>query len=68
LRGEDVEESDIDLFIISNVKKQMNMEKFEEFLKRKIHIIIEPDIKKINENLKSELINGEVLKGYLIYE
>ena len=64
-RGEDINESDIDLLIISNKKKDFNLEKFEKILKRKIHIIIEKDINKLNNNLKLEIINGIVLYGYL---
>jgi len=52
-----VEDSDIDLLIISKVKKRLEIEKFEKILHRKIHIIIEEDLK----NLKQKIINGCVL-------
>ena len=65
LNGEDVEESDIDLLIISKVKKSLELNKFEKLLNRKIHIIIEEDFKKLPDNLQSEIINGHVLVGYL---
>jgi len=65
LRGEDVEESDIDLLIISKTKKHVSSSKFEKILKRKIHIIIEENLNKLNKNLKLEVINGLVLFGYL---
>lgn len=64
-KGEDVEESDIDLIIISNVKKNLKLEKYEKILKRKIHLILENNINKLNKNLKLEIINGNVLQGYL---
>ena len=64
-RGEDVNESDIDLFILSNVRKNFDLDKFEKLLKRKIHIIIENNFKKINPNLQMEIINGQILFGYL---
>jgi predicted nucleotidyltransferase len=67
LRGEDVEKSDIDIFITSKSKKDFNLEKFEKILKRNIHLIIEEDINKLNENLKLEIINGLILDGYLKY-
>lgn len=65
LSGEDVEKSDIDLLIISKVKKRIETEKFERILKRNIHIITESDIKKLPKELKSEVVNGLVLYGYL---
>lgn len=65
LRGEDIEDSDIDLFISSKSQKILEIEKFEKILKRKIHILIEKDIKKLASELKSEIINGLVLYGYL---
>lgn len=64
LKGEDISESDIDLFIISKTKKDVKLDNFEKILKRKIHLIVEEDIKKINKNLKLEIINGLVLQGY----
>ncbi len=64
-RGEDVKESDIDLLIISKTKKRLELKKFEKILNRKIHIIIKEKLKKLPENLQLEIINGEVLYGYL---
>ena len=65
LRGEDIEKSDIDIFIISKSKKRLELEKFEKILNRKIHLIIEKDFKNISKGLKLEIINGLVLYGYL---
>ncbi len=68
LKGEDVEESDIDIFILSqkiSENKEINIDKFEKLLERKIHLIIEPSLKKLNKNLRTEIINGAVLYGYL---
>jgi predicted nucleotidyltransferase len=64
-RGEDVENSDIDLLIISNKKKEFNLEKFEKLLKRRIHIISEENLNRLDKNLRLEIINGIVLYGYL---
>lgn len=64
-RGEDMEKSDIDLFLISKSKKELDLEKYEKILKRKIHIIIEENLNKLNENLKLEIINGLIMDGYL---
>jgi len=65
VRGEDIEESDIDLLIISKVKKRFEIESFEKILHRKIHIIIDENLKNLNKNLRQEIINGYVLYGYL---
>ena len=65
LRGEDIEKSDIDFFIVSETKKRLDIEKFEKILNRKIHLIIEKDLKNIPKELKLEIINGLVLYGYL---
>jgi len=64
-KGEDVEDSDIDILIISKIKKNMHLEKFEKKLKRKIHIITKEKLSKLNKNLKLEIINGIIIYGYL---
>ena len=63
-KGESLEESDIDIFIIGDEKK-INLEKFEEKIGKKIHIIFEKNPKKILKELKNNLVNGIILKGYL---
>lgn len=44
--GEDVESSDIDILVLTNVEKAINLKKFEEFLNRKINLIF---LKEIND-------------------
>jgi predicted nucleotidyltransferase len=63
-KGEDTEESDIDLFIQSPEKK-FNLEKYEKLLNRKIAFFFEEDFSKLSNELKNNIINGTVLKGYL---
>lgn len=65
LKGEDVEGSDVDLLLISKSKKNIDLGEFEDILKRKIHIVVEDSLKKFKDNLKSEIINGMILYGYL---
>lgn len=62
-KGESVEDSDIDFFIVGK-EKQINLEEFEKKLHRNIHLIFEDNIKNIPPELKNNLINGIVLKGY----
>ena len=63
-KGEDMEDSDIDLFIMGK-EKPINLEKFEGELNRKIHIMFEDNIKKVSKEFLNNLINGMVLYGYL---
>ena len=63
-RGEDTENSDIDLFVQSN-ESGIKLEKYEKILNRKINLLFEPNIKKLNKELLNNLINGEKMYGYL---
>ncbi|MEK6907410.1 MAG: nucleotidyltransferase domain-containing protein [Nanoarchaeota archaeon] len=63
-RGEDVEDSDIDLFLIGR-EKTLNLKNFEVELNRKIHIIFENNIKNLSKEFLNNLINGIMLHGYL---
>jgi len=62
-KGESVEESDVDIFIIGKDRK-INIEEFEKKLNKTIHLMFEEDAKKISKELKNNLINGIILKGY----
>ena len=62
-RGEDIEESDIDILIISKVKKDINLEKFEKKLKRKINLIIVDRLNKLDKNIIKKIYAGIVLYG-----
>jgi len=63
-RGEDIEESDIDLLIIAK-EKEINLERFEKKLKRKITLNFETKVSNIPKELLNNIINGIVLYGYL---
>lgn len=63
-RGEDIEKSDIDLVIIGTEDKEINLEKFEKLLHRKIQIHIMEYDNMANE-FYTNLINGMLLYGYL---
>jgi predicted nucleotidyltransferase len=62
-KGEDTERSDIDLAIIDSKEKKIDLEKFEKTLKRKISLNFYPNIKNIEINLRSNILNGITLKG-----
>lgn len=63
-RGEDIETSDIDICVISKEKK-LKLEKFEEFIKRRISIFFCENFEDLSPELKNNIINGIILKGYL---
>jgi len=63
-RGEDTEESDIDLFIQSK-RIKLDLSTFEKSLNRKINLLFEPDMKTISPELLNNLANGTVVYGYL---
>jgi len=62
-RGEDTIKSDIDIAIIERRKKDINVEKFEKELNRKINILFYNSWKEINHNLKNNILNGIILHG-----
>lgn len=68
-KGEDIEESDIDILIISSHKNHGNLEDFiaifEKELNRKINIHILPSLDKSSKEFKNAVANGIVLHGYL---
>lgn len=63
-KGEDTERSDIDIAILNFKERKMNLEKYEEILKRKINIEF-INMKNITKELKNSIINGIVLSGYI---
>ena len=62
-KGESIEGSDIDIFIVGK-EKNINLDKFEKILGKEIHLIFKENPEKIPNELKNNLINGIVLKGY----
>ncbi len=65
-RGEDIEKSDIDLYIETPSQKRIALEKFERRLERKIQLFQYESLHKIeNKELANNIINGIVLHGFL---
>ena len=62
--GEDIEESDIDIVIITNKEEEIDIKKFEEKIGRKIHLL-PVSYNKISDEFYTNLINGVVLYGYI---
>ena len=63
-RGEDTEESDIDLFIEAK-HKTINTKQFEKKLNRKVELHFNKSFTKYPQELKNNIINGIVLHGFL---
>lgn len=62
--GEDIESSDIDLFIQTKETK-LELKNFEKKFNRKINVFFEPDFSKISRELKNNILNGIILRGYV---
>ena len=63
-KGLDTETSDIDILVISEKRKLINLTKFEKKLKRKIQLFVVEDVKELkNEHLINSVLNGITLQG-----
>lgn len=61
--GKDTETSEIDILIISKVKKKINLDEFEQVLNRKIKIIIIDEFSNLDKDLQEKVANGFVIHG-----
>ena len=65
-KGEDIEKSDIDIYIETPGRKTINLEKFEKILKRNIQLLVYSGIQNIsNPMLANNIINGINLNGFI---
>lgn len=62
-KGDSIKDSDIDIFVESSVKKDVEVGKFEKKLKHKIQLFVEPDVKKLGSELANNIVNGIKLFG-----
>lgn len=63
-KGEDTEDSDIDIFVQSP-KKKLDFEEYEGLLNRKINLFFEERFSRLGSELKNNILNGNVLSGYI---
>lgn len=61
-RGEDSEESDIDLFVESKFEG-VDLRKYEKILQRKINLLFKEDINLFKKEILNNLLNGTILYG-----
>ena len=64
-KGEDTFDSDIDIAIIGNKKKDINLEKFEYLLEREVILQFYEKFKDIHEHLKNNILSGILIGGYV---
>lgn len=65
-KGEDIEKSDIDLYIETSKTEKINLEKFEKKLNRAIQVFTYKNINQVeNKELANNIINGITLNGFL---
>lgn len=69
-RGEDNRNSDVDIFILSEIKKKIDIENYEKKIDHPIqlHLMNKKEFekaKKDNPDLVNSIVNGSVLSGFL---
>jgi predicted nucleotidyltransferase len=68
-KAENISRSDIDLFIVSPVKKMLDLQKFENKLGHEIQIFVHSkkeieNLKKTSVELLNNVLNGKILYGF----
>ena len=64
-KGEYDKNSDVDIFVESDVGEDMNLSKFEKKIGHRVELFIEKDINALPVNLRNNVLNGIKLSGYL---
>ena len=69
VKAEDIPRSDVDILIITPLKKEVNLKKFEKYLNHKIQLFLhsKQEINKMkvkNKELLNNWVNGLVLYGF----
>ena len=62
-KGESVKESDLDLFVVSHVKKKLNLSGYERKLKHKVELHVKTGINQLHNNLFNNVVNGIKVYG-----
>lgn len=63
-RGEDLRNSDVDLYLQCK-ERSLELQKYEKVIKRKVRIFFEEKFNNLSKELRNNIINGVILKGYL---
>ena len=60
--------SDIDLAIFSTLNKEIDLQKYERLLKRKVQIFHFNSLEEVNKELINNILNGNILSGRIEYD
>ena len=63
-KGESIENSDIDLFVQASERK-INLSNYEKNFGREINLFLEENFSRLSKELKNNILNGIILRGYL---
>jgi predicted nucleotidyltransferase len=63
-KGEDVETSDIDLYLECD-KTEISVEMYQKRLKRRIQLHFNKDFTQLPRELKNNIVNGTIMRGFL---
>lgn len=58
-------DSDIDLAVLTNINKKINLSKYEKIFNRETQLFTFKSLDKINKELKANIINGYLIQGKL---
>lgn len=69
-KSENDKDSDLDIFIISNTKKKLDLQKYEKVFQKEIQMFLHTpeefkDLQRNNKHLINNVLNGIIIKGYL---
>lgn len=62
--GEDIESSDIYIAVLAQ-ERELDVGEYEKALNRQISVMFYPSFRNLNPDLKSDILNGIVLYGYI---
>ncbi len=62
-RGEDTDQSDMDIAVIGRKEKQVNVASFHKMLERPIHLSFYDSFEKMHKDIKDNICSGIVLAG-----
>lgn len=63
-RGEDIESSDIDIFVDTRIKNEIKLDKYERALHRRIDLKINK-FENLSKELQNNILNGVTLHGFV---
>lgn len=64
-KGEDIESSDIDVLVVSKVRKKIDLKKIESKLGREINILFVKGLDDLDEAVRRNILNGWVIYGVI---